>query len=135
MVDGYASGQWTAGALSNADTKTTTTSTAELLHFYTPKVQPYIQMSSAFTNKALASGAITQAQLGSGQFFSANGQQYNAGPAFTQEVAMITPENKQTPIITTPTISGTGMLPISGNGISPILMIGVAAFLLLGGLK
>jgi len=59
---GTATGQFTAGQLSSANTQTTTTSAGELRYviYGTPEPQPVIALSDAFAEKAISSGIPVQ---------------------------------------------------------------------------
>lgn len=124
MVESTAIGQWTAGALSNADTRTTTRSTAELRYFNTaPTVTPYIGMSTLFTEKALATGVLVPSTAG-GTFYSQTGQYYNLNP---QAEELVTQGTK------TPQTQIPAGITLPQGSMIPILLI--AGALLIGGLK
>jgi len=126
MVEGFATGQWTAGSLSSADTRTTIRSTGELRYFNTaPTTQPYIGMSALFTEKALATGILVPSTPG-GTFYSNTGQYYNLNP----QADTLINQGTKTPQTQIP--SGTTSTQ-SGIGLIPILLVG--GLLLLGGLK
>lgn len=89
---GTTTGQFTAGALSSANTQTTTTSAGELRYviYGTPEPQPVIAMSDAFAQKAISAGIPVQ-QIQGIKFVSGVDTSLEKFPATPYTAISVTP--------------------------------------------